>query len=80
MNDIVEKDHQRLAVRFKKILATYQKAEDLISIGAYASGSNPEIDEAIHMIDAVRVYLRQDIETSVTFEQSVAALRALFPG
>jgi flagellum-specific ATP synthase len=80
MNDIVEKDHQSLAVRFKKILATYQKAEDLISIGAYASGSNPEIDEAIHMIDAVRVYLRQDIEMSVTFEQSVAALRALFPG
>lgn len=78
MNDIADKDHQDLSMRFKSVLATYQKAEDLISIGAYAAGSNAEIDNAIRMIESIKAYLKQDTDVTVSFEESVCALKALF--
>ena len=78
MDDIIDKEHQDSAARFKAILATHRKAEDLINIGAYVSGSNPQIDYAIDMIDRVNGYLKQDIETTVTFDQSVQQLANMF--
>ncbi len=78
MVDVVNDKHKQNANRFKEILATYRKAEDLINIGAYVSGSNPKIDYAIQTIDKINRYLRQDIEETVYFEDSVAQLDALF--
>jgi flagellum-specific ATP synthase len=81
MVDVVNDKHRQNANRFKEILATYRKAEDLINIGAYVSGSSPKIDLAIQTIDKINRYLRQDIEETVYFEDSVAQLDALFdPG
>lgn len=74
MNDITSPRHRENANRVKSILATYQKAEDLINIGAYVSGSNPEIDHAISMIDKINDYLKQGIEKNVTFEDSIQQL------
>jgi len=74
MNDIASTKHRENAYRVKSILATYQKAEDLINIGAYVSGSNPEIDHAINMIDKINGYLKQSIEKNVTFEDSIKQL------
>ena len=47
MNSIVTKEHKALAGKLKQVLATYSEAEDLINIGAYKNGSNPDIDYAI---------------------------------
>jgi flagellum-specific ATP synthase len=77
MVDVVDDKHKRNANRLKEILATYRKAEDLINIGAYVSGSNPRIDYAIRMIDKINAYLKQGIEETVFFEESVAQLDAL---
>ena len=77
MVDVVDDKHKQNANRLKEILATYRKAEDLINIGAYVSGSNPKIDYAIRMIDKINAYLKQDIEETVFFEESVAQLDAL---
>lgn len=74
MNDITSLKHKENVNRVKSILTTYQKAEDLINIGAYASGSNPKIDYAIDMIDKINSYLKQDIEKTVTFEDSIQQL------
>jgi flagellum-specific ATP synthase len=78
MDDIVSEDHRFCARKLKSILATYRRAEDLINIGAYAAGSNPDIDQAIEMIAGINAYLRQDVETTVGLEESIAALTALF--
>jgi flagellum-specific ATP synthase len=59
-------------------LATYRKAEDLINIGAYVSGSNAKIDYAIEMIDRINSYLRQDLNETVLFDDSISQLEALF--
>jgi flagellum-specific ATP synthase len=78
MDDIVSEEHRDCARKLKSVLATYRKAEDLINIGAYASGSNPEIDYAIQMINPINAYLRQEVETTVSFQDSASELTALF--
>jgi flagellum-specific ATP synthase len=78
MDDIVDPAQRQLARRLKETLATFRKAEDLINIGAYVAGSNPKIDTAIKMIDRINAYLKQDIDETVSFAESVAQLNALF--
>jgi len=78
MVDVVNNQHKQNANRFKEILATYRKAEDLINIGAYVSGSNSKIDYAIKMIDQINAYLRQDIDETVLFDDSINQLEAMF--
>ncbi len=74
MIDIVSQQHLVLANKLKEILATYQEAEDLINIGAYVKGSNPQIDYAISMIDQVNEFLKQDMYEKVNFEDSLQKL------
>ncbi|NBH82054.1 flagellar protein export ATPase FliI [bacterium C-53] len=78
MSQIAEKDHKAVAGKLKNVLATYNEAEDLINIGAYKSGSNPNIDYAIEKIDAVNEYLMQDVSSKYTFEDEVAMLAQIF--
>ena len=78
MVDVVSTDQMQNAGRLKEALATYRKAEDLINIGAYVSGSSPKIDYAIKMIDDIHTYLKQPIEGTIDFKDSVAELEALF--
>jgi flagellum-specific ATP synthase len=78
MVDIVDREHREKAGKILNILATYRKAEDLINIGAYVKGSNPEIDYALSMIGRVNAFLKQDINEIVDFESSRKELFALF--
>jgi len=78
MDDIVDEPQKKFSKKLKKVLATYKKAEDLINIGAYVSGSNTEIDYALEMIDKINNYLTQDIGGCFTFEDSVKNLEELF--
>ncbi len=78
MVDVVDSEHRERAGKILNILATYKKAEDLINIGAYVKGSNPEIDYAISMIGRVNAFLKQDIHEIVDFESSKRELFALF--
>lgn len=78
MSQIVEREHKQLAGKLKNVLATYNEAEDLINIGAYKNGSNPNIDYAIEKIDAVNAFLMQAVEEKYDFEESVDRMSALF--
>ena len=78
MIDVVSQEHMDYAHRVLSILDTYGKAEDLINIGAYVSGSNPKIDYAINMIDKVNQFLQQPIAEKVSFEESVQVVKKLF--
>ncbi|OKY74508.1 MAG: flagellum-specific ATP synthase FliI [Desulfobulbaceae bacterium DB1] len=78
MTDVVVKDQVKAAHRFLETLSTYRRSEDLINIGAYASGTNPKIDKAISMIDRLNNYLRQEVEQKFSYEESKQQLLALF--
>jgi flagellum-specific ATP synthase len=78
MRDITSPEHRELAGKLREVLAIYQEAEDLITIGAYAKGSSRKIDYAIALIDAVNAYLCQQIDEPVPFADSLLQLRELF--
>lgn len=78
MRDVVDSEHARRANDVMNITATYRKAEDLINIGAYVEGSNPEIDQARRMIEKVNRFARQEIDERAGFEESKKALFELF--
>ena len=75
MNSIVTKEHKALAGKLKQVLATYSEAEDLINIGAYKNGSNPDIDYAIRKNKEVNEFLCQDTEEKFAFDEEVELLK-----
>jgi FliI/YscN family ATPase len=77
MNDIVTPEHRQAAQVIRELLAVYRDHEDLISIGAYRSGANPQVDTAIAMRDEIQRYLRQAIEEKSSVEQARTQLLAL---
>ncbi len=79
MSMVASREHKAAAGKLKNVMATYNEAEDLINIGAYKKGSNPNIDRAIEMIDDVNEYLLQAVDDKYTFEESVELLEKLFP-
>ncbi len=78
MSSIVAGEHKAAAGRLKNVLATYQDAEDLINIGAYKNGSNPDIDYAISKIKEVNAFLQQDVDTKLSFTEETAMLMEIF--
>ena len=75
MHDIVEDDHLNMARKLVRVLATYREAEDLINIGAYIDGTDPQIDFAKKMIHKINSFLQQDINQSITFKESIVRLK-----
>jgi flagellum-specific ATP synthase len=80
MKEIVTPEHREWAAKMIKTLAVYREAEDLINIGAYADGSDPEIDFAKKMIGKMNAFLQQGMDEKETFEESLRALKILFEG
>jgi len=78
MDDIINPEQRRYANQLKETLAIYRKAEDLINIGAYVGGSNPKIDFAIEMIEKINRYLKQEIDETTPFDESISQLARLF--
>ena len=80
MHSITTPEHQQQARRLKQLLATYQRSRDLIAVGAYQRGSDPQLDEALQLQSAIASYLQQGIHESCDKTESLAGLAALFAG
>jgi flagellum-specific ATP synthase len=80
MPDVVSGEHVQQVALLKDLMATYRDHEDLIQIGAYAAGSNEQVDRAIRLDAPMRRFLRQDREESMTFAQTVQQLSLLAKG
>lgn len=77
MPDLVDNDHISAAGRLKQLLAVYREAEDLINIGAYQAGSNPEIDEAIRKRERMNKFLTQGLKEQTSFQTTKSQLMDL---
>lgn len=77
MNDITPAAQQQLARSFRSLIASYEANRDLVLMGAYRAGSDPELDRAIAMHAPLTDFLRQNGRETVTLPQSVAALNQL---
>ncbi len=76
-SEITDPRHRAAADWLRENLAVYRTNEDLINIGAYKMGSNPEIDRAIRHIEAINAFLRQEVEVSYTYPEVVDMLVSL---
>jgi flagellum-specific ATP synthase len=77
MHNVTQPAHQQAARRLRQLWSRYQKARDLIALGAYAPGHDPELDLAVKHIDAMRGLLQQDMHDAAHLADSVAQLRAV---
>ncbi len=77
MPDITEKDHVAQAGFIKSVMATYKEAEDLISIGAYKNGTNPEIDQAIRLNGPINQLLQQKVEDHFSLAETKKLLEGI---
>ncbi|WKZ70175.1 MAG: flagellar protein export ATPase FliI [Melioribacteraceae bacterium] len=77
MPDLVSADHRERAMVFNEILSTYNEAEDLINIGAYVKGSNPQIDHALSKILALRTFLKQDMTETAYYKDTLERLNKI---
>lgn len=76
MHNVVSKEHFEMARRFRAINSRYEKGRDLVQIGAYMAGSDPALDEAIKLHEAMAQFLQQDMFESATLETSVEQMMA----
>jgi flagellum-specific ATP synthase len=61
----------------RRLLAAYRDTEDLIRVGAYVSGSDAVVDEAVNKKEDIDVFLRQDIDESSSIEDTMGKLGRL---
>jgi len=69
MPKVSTKEHKIVASHLRDLLAAYKESEDLITVGAYARGSNPKVDKAIVIYDDLINLLRQQVEESYTIDE-----------
>ena len=74
MPEVSEREHYRQAGRIKSMMAVYDDAQDLINIGAYKAGSNPDIDAAIKHIKPINEFLQQEVSDGSPFERTLDSL------
>ena len=77
MTEIVTPEHRSLSGKLRDILSIYEKNEDLIAIGAYKSGTNPKLDYAISKIDSINNFLKQGINETFSYDESLKQLERI---
>lgn len=74
MHTLATPKHLQLARRFKQLYSRYQRNRDLINVGAYVSGADPLLDQAITLYPQLESYLQQDMNQRAMFQPSVDEL------
>jgi len=77
MPDIVTKEHLTEFGTIKNMIAVYREAEDLINIGAYKEGANPEIDRSVKLHNPIQGFLKQDMSESCTFDETLSLMKSI---
>lgn len=78
MPQIVSPEHLQSAQLFKRLYSRYEQNKDLISVGAYVQGSDPETDLAVSKINQLKGFVSQGMTEPVRFEAGMTQLNGLF--
>jgi flagellum-specific ATP synthase len=77
MPAVTEPAHREHAALLRKLLAVYHRSEDLVRIGAYKPGSDPDLERALRARGAMRAFMTQDSREHVQFADCVRRLAQL---
>ncbi len=75
--DVAAPEHQRAAAKLREIFATYHEVADLIRIGAYLSGSSPQVDDAVRLLPVLTAFVRQSLRDFASFDSTLAAMKQI---
>jgi FliI/YscN family ATPase len=78
MPAIASRELKQTASKFRELLAAHRQAQDLINIGAYVSGSNPRVDEALRHMAQIERFLVQSPDEHTDFSKTVEQLLTMF--
>lgn len=76
MNDIVTPEQKAAANKLRNLMSVHEENYDLVSIGAYKSGSNPELDTALDHIHGINEFLCQRTDEKVDYDETVRLMTA----
>lgn len=77
MGSVTTSEHRAAAGTIRELLAAYNKAEDLVNIGAYREGANKQIDRALKQIEAINGLLRQGMEETIPAERAMSHMMGI---
>ncbi|MFN7085463.1 MAG: flagellar protein export ATPase FliI [Burkholderiales bacterium] len=77
MTNLITSPQFEMVRRFKSLYARYNRSRDLISVGAYVAGSDPELDRAIEIYPRLETFLRQDMGERENYSDSIGKLAQL---
>lgn len=77
MPNVVAGQHLAQMQRFKQLLSRYEANKDLVNIGAYKPGADPETDAALERIEHLRDFVRQGLDQRVSFAESLSGLEGV---
>ncbi|MFZ9440057.1 MAG: flagellum-specific ATP synthase FliI, partial [Hylemonella sp.] len=77
MQNLLNPDDMKLANKFRRLWSLYQQNQDLIQVGAYEAGTNPQLDEAIALRERMEAFLCQGMHEGLDEPSSRDQLRAL---
>jgi len=77
MPAVITAEHKQAASILRRMLAVYARSEDLVRIGAYKPGTDPDLDRALRSRQNLRSYLEQDASETVSLSSNITRLIAL---
>ncbi len=77
MPAVAQAEHREQAALLRRLMAVYARSEDLVRIGAYKPGSDPDLDRALRARGAIRSFLTQNAGEHVAYDDCVRRLAAL---
>lgn len=78
MNEIVTDEQKSAAILFRRLVSLYLENRDLIMMGGYSAGQDPDLDLAVELWPKLMDIIKQPYDQKASFEDSVGALTALF--
>jgi flagellum-specific ATP synthase len=77
MSAVATPEHRHAAMRVRRWMAAYTRSEDLVRIGAYKSGTDGELDQALRLMPGIRRFLEQTSHEKETFQRCIERIQAL---
>jgi flagellum-specific ATP synthase len=79
MPKVATKDHLLAARKMKQLYSRYMRGRDLVSMGAYIAGTDPELDEALKAWPKIQSFLRQESDVAIPLSKTLEALLKISP-
>ena len=80
MPKVTSREHLLAARRIKQLISAHTRSRDMVAMGAYMPGNDPELDLAMRLWPQIQTLLRQESDQVSGLSETIQALLALTGG